>query len=481
LTESVVLAIGGATLGVLLSLWEVKLVKAVIPVPLPPWMSVEVSGRALAFTVVLAVITGVIAGIVPALRLAGGSVRESLATGVRGSGSARRSRAQRGLVVAEVALAVVLLAGAGLLLTSVSRLQAVPPGFSPDGVLVARLTLSGPRYQSRDAMVQFYDNLLSRLRDTPGVVAAGAAGALPLSGSANTSNFHIPGRPEPARGQDPTSRWERVTPDYFRTLGIPLKAGREFDARDNAKAPSVVVVTESWARTFFPGEKDIVGRLVQLGGSGDNSTIIGVVGDVHHDALNEPVQPTMFFSYAQAPDGGMSLVVRSSGDAAAMTSAVREAVRSADPTIPVYDMSTMSEKVSQSILTQRLSGSMITVFALMALLLATVGVYGLIAYSVAERHHETGIRLALGAQGQDVRRLVVGQGVRLTLLGVMIGVVGAIFVGRSIRNLLFGVSTVHVPTLLSVSAILLTVAVLASWIPARRAARTDLLGALRGE
>ena len=481
LTESIVLALGGATLGVLLSLWEVRLLRAVVPVPLPPWLSLGVSVRALGFTVLLAMVTGVIAGIVPALRLAGGSVRESLTTGGRGSGSVRRSRTQRGLVVAEVALAVVLLAGAGLLLASLVRLQAVSPGFSPDGVLVARLTLAGPRYQERDAMVRFYDQLLNRLRETPGVEAAAAAGALPLSGSANTSNFHLPGRPTPPEGRDPTSRWERVTPGYFRALGIPLESGREFEPRDKGDAPSVVIVNETWVRTFFPGERDIVGREVELGGSDRRSTIVGVVGDVRHDGLDEPVQPTMFLAYAQAPDGGMTIVVRSSGDAAAMTGAVRDAVRSVDATIPMYDVSTMQEQVSRSILAQKLSGTMIGVFALMALVLATVGVYGLIAYSVAERTHEIGIRLALGAQGRDVRRLVVGQGVRLTLTGVAIGLVGAVLVGRAIRRLLFGVSPVHVPTLVAVSVILLAVAVTASWLPARRAARTDLFGALRGE
>jgi putative ABC transport system permease protein len=481
LTESIVLAVGGATLGVLLSLWEVRLLKSVVPVPLPPWLSIDVSGRALAFTVVLAVVTGVIAGIVPALKLARCGVRESLATGVRGSGSMRRSRTQRSLVVAEVALAVVLLAGAGLLLASLSRLQSVSPGFSPNGVLAARLTLAGPRYQDRTAMVQFYDNVLNRLRETPGVEAAGAAGALPLSGSVNTSNFHIPGRPEPADRPGPTSRWERVTPSYFRALGIPLKSGREFEARDNAAAPPVLIVTESWARTFFPGERNVVGKLIGSGRSEKQSTIVGVVGDVRSDGLDEPVQPTMYFPYAQAPDGGMTMVVRSSGDAAAMTSAVRDAVRAVDATIPVYDVATMQEQVSRSILAQRLSGSMIGVFALMALVLATVGVYGLIAYSVAERRHEIGIRLALGAQGQDVGRLVIGQGVRLTLTGVAIGLVGAVLVGRGMHSMLYGITAIHLPTLLGVSAILLTVAVIASWIPARRAARTDLLGALRGD
>jgi len=481
LTESIVLAMAGATLGVLFSLWEVRLLSSLVPIPLPPWVSIEVSGRALGFTVVLAVLTGLIAGIVPALKLARGGVRESLATGVRGSGSMRRSRTQRGLVVGEVALAVVLLAGAGLLLTSLARLQAVTPGFSADGVLVARLTLAGPPYQDRAAMVRFYDNVLTRLREAPGVVAAGAAGALPLSGSANTSSFRIPGRPAAPDGQGPTSRWERVTPDYFRALGIPLKSGREFNTRDDANAPAVIVVTESWGRTFFPGERNIVGQVVGQGGSDKQSTIVGVVGDVHQDGLDAPVQPTMYLPYAQAPDGGMTMVVRSSGDAASLTSGVRDAVRAVDATIPVYDVSTMQEQVSRSILAQRLSGSMIGVFALMALLLATVGVYGLIAYSVAERQHEIGIRLALGARGQDVRRLVVGQGVRLTLTGVLIGLVGAILVGRGMRSMLYGTTAIHAPTLIAVSAILLSVAVVASWIPANRAARTDLLGALRGE
>ena len=481
LTESVVLAMAGAVIAVLLSLWEVRLFKAMVPVPLPPWLSIQVSGRALAFTIVLAALTGIIAGIVPALRLARGGVRESLATGVRGSGSARRSRVQRGLVVAEVALAVVLLAGAGLLLTSLAKLQSVSPGFSADGVLVARLTLAGPRYESREAVAQFYDRVLGRLRETPGVDAAGAAGALPLSGAANTSNFLLVGRPIPPNGQDPTSRWERVTPDYFRALSIPVKAGRVFDTRDKTGAPRVMVVNEAWARTFFPGEANVTGRLVRLGGGEEVSTIVGVVGDVRHDGLNEPVQPTIFLSFGQAPDGGMTLVVKSSSEPGLVTTSVREAVKAADPTIPLYDVSTMHEQVSKSILSQRLSGGMIGVFALMALILATVGVYGLIAYSVAERRHEIGIRLALGAQGGDVRRLVVGQGVRLTIAGVVIGLAGAVGIGRVLRSLLFGVTPTHIPTLFAVSAILVTIAAAASWIPARRAARTDLLGALRGD
>ncbi|HEX6049371.1 MAG TPA: ABC transporter permease [Gemmatimonadaceae bacterium] len=481
LTESVVLALAGAVVGTLVALWQVRLLKAVLPMPRSPWLTIEVSWRALVFTIGLAVVTGIIAGIIPALRLAGGSVRESLATGMRGAGTARRSRTQRGLVVAEVALAVVLLSGAGLLLASFARLRAVPPGFTADGVLVARLTLAGPRYQSRDAMATFYDAVLARLRETPMVEAAGAAGALPLSGSTNTSNFRLPGRPAPAEAQDPTSRWERVTPDYFRALGIPLRRGRSFTEHDVDGAPKVVVVSEAWARTFFPGEADVVGRHIGLGGSSDRAEIVGVVGDVRYDGLDEPVQPTMFFPYAQVADGGMSLVVRVSGDPATMTAVVREAVRGVDPSIPVYDMATMQERVSRSLLAQRLSSGMIGVFAFMALVLASVGVYGLIAYTVAERRHEIGIRLALGAQGRDVRRLVIAQGVRLTLLGVTIGAAGAVVIGRGLRGMLFGVTAMHLPTLLGVSATLLVVAALASWMPARRAARTDLLGALRGE
>ena len=480
LTESIVLAMAGALLAVLLSLWEIRLLKAVVPVPLPPWLTIEVSWRALLFTIALAVITGVLAGIVPALRLARGAVRESLATGVRGAGSARRSRTQRTLVVAEVALAVILLAGAGLLLASLARLRSVSPGFSADGVLIARLTLAGPRYESRDAMASFYDAVLGRLRETPGVEAAGAAGSLPLSGSANTSNFRIVGRPTPAEGQDPSSRWERVTADYFRAVGIPLERGRTFDQRDANGAPTVIVVSASWARTFFPGE-DVVGRRVGLGGSSEQTEIIGVVGDVRHDGLADPVQPTMFLPYAQHADGGMSLVVRGSGDPATMTAAVRDAVRSVDASIPVYDIATMEDQVSRSLMSQRLSGGMIAVFAAMALVLATVGVYGLIAYTVAERRHEIGIRLALGAQGGDVKRLVIGQGLRLTLFGVLVGLTGAVVIARGLRGMLYGVTALHLPTLLGVAAILVTVAAVASWVPARRAARTDLLGSLRGE
>ena len=481
LTESIVLALAGSLLAVLLSLWEVRLLKAVVPVPLPPWLTIEVSWRALLFTMGLAMVTGVIAGIVPALRLAGEAVRESLATGVRGAGSARRSRTQHALVVAQVALAVVLLAGAGLLLVSLARLQAVSPGFSPNGVLIARLTLAGPRYESRAAMARFYDAVLTRLRETPGVEAAGAAGALPLSGSANTSNFRIVGRPTPPEGQDPTSRWERVTPDYFRALGIPLERGRMFDQRDAGDAPKVIVVSASWARTFFPGDEMVVGRHIGLGGSSEQTEIVGVVSDVRHDGLDEPVQPTMFLPYAQHADGGMSLVVRASRDPTTIIASVREVVRTVDPSIPIYDIATMEERVSRSLFAQRLSSGLIAVFAVMALVLATVGVYGLIAYTVAERRHEIGIRLALGAQGRDVRRLVVGQGVRLTLLGVVFGLAGAIAAGRGLRGMLYGVTALHLPTLLGVSALLLSVAALASWVPARRAARTDLLGALRGE
>jgi putative ABC transport system permease protein len=383
--------------------------------------------------------------------------------------------------VAEVALAVILLAGAGLLLTSLARLQAVPSGFSSDGVVVARLTLAGPRYDSVGTMARFYDNVLARLRETPGIQAAGAVGALPLSGSINTSNFLLPGRPIPDDARQPTSRWERVTPGYFETLGIPLKVGRAFTAQDKADGPSVILVNEAWARTFFPSERNVTGRLVRLGGGEQLSTIVGVVGDVRQEGLDEPAKPTLFLPYAQHPDGGMTIVARTSGDPGAATSAIREAVHAVDATIPLFSISTMREQVSRSILAQRLSGGMIGVFALMALVLATVGVYGLIAYSVAERRHEIGIRLALGAQGSDVRRLVVGQGVRLTLIGVAIGLAGAIVTGRLLRGLLFGVTSTHVPTLVAVSAILVSAAAAASWIPARRAARTDLLGALKGD
>jgi putative ABC transport system permease protein len=303
---------------------------------------------------------------------------------------------------------------------------------------------------------------------------------LPLSGSANTSNFRIVGRPAPPQGQDPLSRWERVTPDYFRALRIALERGRTFDERDVNGAPTVVVVSASWARTFFPGD-DVVGRRIGLGGSSEQTEIIGVVGDVRHDGLDEPGQATMFLPYAQHPDGGMSLVVRGSGDPATMTATVRDAVRSVDASIPVYDVATMEDQVSRSLMAQRLSGGMIAVFAAMALVLATVGVYGLIAYTVAERRHEIGIRLALGAQGGDVKRLVIGQGLRLTVFGVLLGLSGAVLIARGLRGMLYGVTALHVPTLLGVAAILVSVAALASWVPARRAARTDLLGALRGE
>ena len=228
LTESVVLALGGATVGVLLALWEVRLLTMLVSVPLPPWVSIHVSARGLAFTVAVAVATGMLAGIVPAIRLSSATVGESLATGVRGSRSARRAGTQRTLVIGEVALAVVLLAGAGMLLTSLGRLEAVSPGFKPDSTVIARLTLTGPRYESRVAVRQFYDNLLGRLRGTPGIEAAGAAGALPLSGSTNTSNFRLPGRPQPENGSEPTAQWERVTPEYFRAIGIPGESGRDF-------------------------------------------------------------------------------------------------------------------------------------------------------------------------------------------------------------------------------------------------------------
>ena len=399
----------------------------------------------------------------------------------------------------EVALALVLLVGGGLMINSFVRILSVDPGFNPHNVLRLDLSLPGPRYPKPGQQIRFYEELMGRIRTLPGVEVVGATTQTPLSPGDNWSFFFIEGRPAPAPGQESNAAMRTVSSDYFQTMRIPLRKGRYFteaDARialpvmrwfeqqaypehyDESQPVPAIIINETMARTFFPGE-DPLGRRIRIIAS-PWLTIVGVVGDIRHTGLSTRPNPEVYLSDLQEPSGSMAVMVRTSGDPLTLASAVREQVTAVDKDQPVA-ITTMDQIFSDSVVGQRFNMLLLSVFGALALGMAVVGVFGVINYSVAQRTQEIGIRIALGAQRRDIFRLVVGQGMVLALLGVGIGLVGAFALTRLISGLLFGVSATDPLTFLLVSLLLTSVALLASYIPARRAMKVDPMIALRCE
>jgi len=402
-------------------------------------------------------------------------------------------------VVLEVALALVLLAGGGLMLKSFVRLIDVDPGFDPHNVLRLDLLLPGPRYAKPQQQVRFYGDLIERLKALPGVEAVGATTQTPLRPGDNWSFFSIEGRPAPAPGQESAAAMRSVNSEYFRVMRIPLKRGRYFTEADarialpvmrwfeqqpypehyNEPQPApVIIINETMARTFFPGE-DPLGKRMRIVAS-PWLTIVGVVGDIHHSALNTLPNPEMYLSDLQEPSGSLAVMVRTSGDPLMLAAAAREQVMAVDKNQPVA-ITTMEQIFSDSVGGQRFNMLLLTIFGALALVLAVVGVFGVINYSVTQRTQEIGIRIALGAKARDILRLVVGQGMGLALVGVAIGLAGAFALTRLIAGLLFGVSATDPITFSVVSLLLTGVALLASYVPARRAMKVDPMVALRYE
>jgi putative ABC transport system permease protein len=489
LTESVLLAALGGVLGLLLAVWGVSLLGAFVPDDISQVKDIGVDARVLGFTLVVSLLTGLVFGLAPATQASNFNLNETLKEGGRDSSSGSRGKRIRGLlVVTEVAVSLVLLIGAGLLINSFLRLRSVDPGFKVDNLLTMSVVLPRERYPNFERRTSFYTDLLARVQSLPGVRSAAVTSWIPLAATQGDSiGVSAEGHPDPLPGQGkrPSVATRVVSPQYFRTMGIQLLGGREFEeGRDRTDSPVVVLVSEAFARRFWPNES-AVGKRVNPGDPNDPADwyeVVGVVRDVRQFELAAEPKPQMYFTYTQA---GVflprHLVVSTDADPLAVAGAVRSAVWEVDREQPVSDISTMREVLSESLARERFSMMLLGVFAALALLLAAVGLYGVMSYTVAQRTREIGLRMALGAQRGDVLRLVVGQGLKLVLAGVALGLVAAVALTRLMKSLLYGVSATDPATLVTISLVLVAVAVVASYIPARRATRVDPLTALRYE
>ena len=491
LTESVLLALAGGMAGLLLALWGVDLLVSLAPVGTPRVAEIGLDLRVVAFTFAVAGTTGVLFGLVPALQASKTDLNETLKEGGKSvSDSPRRRRLRGTIVAAEFALTLVLLVGAGLLLKSFVRLQQVDPGFNPANVLTLRLVLPEAKYKTATEQHAFYDALFTRLRALPGVTAVGGNNLLPFVGAGGSRGFLIEGRPVPPGNPYPEEQLRFITPGYFAALSVPLLRGRDFNERDTEGAPPVAVVSRATAERYWPGQ-DAVGRRFAYSGIGPGSTpkwieIVGIVGDVKHRTLEGAAKPAIYVSAYQPLFAGFRLpslyiALRTTGDPATFAAAVRREVAALDPEQPLASVKTMPTRLAESVAQRRFQLTLLGVFAALALVLAAVGIYGVMSYTVARRTHEIGVRLALGAQAGDVLRLVLTQAMLLALVGVGAGLAGALVAARLVASLLYGVSA-YDPTVFAVVALLLTVvAFVASYIPARRATKVDPMVALRYE
>jgi predicted permease len=483
LTESLLLSTVGGGLGLLLAFWSTKLLVAASPADIPRINEIGLDLRALGFTLVVTLLTGIIFGLAPALQASKTDFNGLLKEGARGlTASLWRNRLRSLLVVSEVALSLVLLISAGLLVRSFWRLLEVKPGFESDKVLAANVSLLSRDYSRPEQYSSFFREATARLGALPGVQAAGAIAPLPLSNSFESYSFEIEGRAPAAPGKQPSAGYRVVTPDYFRALGIPLVRGRVFDETDRAESQAVTIINETFARRHFPNEDPLGKHLIAGNRPKVAREIVGVIGDVHHAGLDEEPTPEFYVSYLQRPDSEMTIVIRTTGaDPSGMAASVRSIIRQISKDQPVYDVRTMNELLSESVARRRFNMLLLGLFASVALLLAAIGLYGVMSYSVSQRTHEIGIRIALGARHLDVLRLVVGQGMGLAFAGVALGTFAAYFVTRVLARMLFGISTTDTITFAGVALLMIAVAFLASYIPARRASKVDPLLALRYE
>lgn len=488
LTESVLLSLGGGVLGIFLAWVSLGPLLKISAGSVPQVVPIELDRWVLVFTFVMSLLTGLFFGLVPALRTAKLDLRETLNEGSRGSTSGPGQHRLRGVLVAsEMALAVLLLVGSGLLLRSFSRLQDVPPGFQADHLLVADIPLSETAYAKPEQRYEFFDRLVERAKVLPGVRSAGAASFLPVSGGGSIIHFNITGHPPKTPHDYVAAGYRTVTPNYLETLGVPLLRGRLLTPADNDKAPAVAVINASMANKCFPGENPL-GKRIQLGATPDKDVptmeIVGVVGDVRPGLGVDP-QTEMYLPYRQAdlvlPVFQLSFVLRTAADPQLQTSALRSALAEIDPNEPLVNVRTMEDNMAATAAQPRFRTWLIGIFAAVALVLAAVGVYGVMSYTVTQRTSEIGIRVTLGAQPGDVFRTIVGEGLRLALAGVGAGIVAALAMTRLLQSFLYGVSAYDPLTFFGVAFLLTMVAVAASFFPARRATLVDPMVALRYE
>ena len=486
LTESVLLSLAGGTAGVALGYAGIRALKAMLPSNTPRLDEVGLDASVLCFTFVVAVATGLVFGVLPALQATRTDSAETLKEGARGSsGGPGRQRLRGLLIVGEVSLALVLLVGAGLMLKSFLQVLEADPGFEPEGAMTLSLSLPQAKYEKPEQRAAFFEQVLDRLGSVPGIQAFGSTA--PLLGSWQTA-FSVEGRPEPAPGQHPSTDITRASPGLIRAMGMRLVRGRDFTPMDRDGQPPVCIVDETMARTWWP-DADPLGQRLRLGSGSANDnpwmTVVGVVAHVKNYGVDQESRVETWVPYLQNPVGFATLVVRTQGDPAPVTAAVRSLVRSVDPDVPVFSVRTLEEVVAEGRVAKRLSAQLLAGFAGLALLLAAIGIYGVMSYTVTQQTLDIGIRLALGAGRTDILRMVVGRGMRLAGLGVAIGMGLALALAfglaPALSPLLFRVSSTDPPTFAAVPMLLVAVALLACWLPARRALRIDPVRALRWE
>ncbi|HEV3242931.1 MAG TPA: ABC transporter permease [Chthoniobacterales bacterium] len=483
LVESALLGIFGGLAGLMLAIWGVVSIKAFLP-GIPRMDEISPDPRVLIFTAAISFGVGIFAGLLPAWRASHPNLATSMNEAARGSSegvAGRRTRA--GLVVIEMVLALVLLASAGLLVESFLRLEKVPAGFDHTKVITARLELPNASYPKEQDTADFYKKLLERVSVLPGVQSAAAAWWIPLSGSDIDLTFDVQERPLP-EGQQAVAEVNVVTPEYFRTLRTPIALGRAFTERDDKNAPPVAIVSESFAKRYFPGENPIGKRITPNGsveGKPPVREIVGVVADMHLISLKVAPRPQIYLPHQQFGIHSMSIFVRTAIDPQSFTTTLRRTVAEIDKNLPIYRTRTLTDYMSQSIAQPRLNAMLVGLFALIALLLAAAGIFGVMSYSVTQRTQEIGIRLALGAQRYDVLRLIVLQGMRFVGVGLVLGIIGVVVSSHLLQSFLFGIGATDLRTMVVVSLLLSAVAFIACFLPARRAARVDPIVALRAE
>ncbi len=481
LTESVLLALLSGVIGLLIGYWGVDALKSLIPDMTPRLNEIAIDGRVLTFTFVVSLLTGLLFGLVPAMQASHANVHETVKEGgKRNTGSESRQRWRNALIVGEVALSVILLVGAGLMIQSFVQMSHASPGMDASHVATATIALRGENYKDPAQQLTFANRLLENTRQLPGIEKAAVTTFLPLL-NANQTSIFIEGQP---RGQHDRvmTDYLRISPDYFSTLSIPVIDGRTFTEHDREQSQNIAIVDETLAKKYFPGQSAI-GKKLYLGSLTNLTTleIVGVVGHVKHYGLDQESRIQTYVPFAQAALPVFSLAVRTAGDPAMVSSALRNAIASIDRDVPLYNQTPMREYVERSMTTKRLSTILFGIFAAVALLLSAIGIYGVISYSVTQRTQEIGIRMALGARSNDVLRLVFGQGGMLIGLGVVIGVIGAFSMARLLSTLLYNVSTTDLKTFLAAPVILAAIAAFAIYMPARRAMRVDPMQALRYE